>query len=203
MLFRSMLSATACLISNGRLCKQGLVAVQNDEWIVFSFKNNKKMYIEGFGLYYEDTLTFCKGYVVKVNPNQVLPHLNVISAKKVDYETWHKCLGHPSKEILVQLDKNVNGYKKVELPKEKQQCIGCLKGKMKAKPYKESLKRATKPFQLIHMDLMECPIQSYHKYKYICVIVDDFSSYTWIGLLTLKSNTLQFFTTWYNKVNDP
>ena len=147
-------------------------------------------------------LTFCKGYVVKVNPNQVLPHLNVTSAKKVDYETWHKHLGHPSKEILVQLDKNVNRYKKVELPKEKR-CIGCLKGKMKAKPYKESLKRATKPFQLIHMDLMECPIQSYHKYIYICVIVDDFSSYTWIGLLTLKSNTLQFFTTWYNKVNDP
>ena len=110
-----MPSATACLISNGRLCKQGLVAVQNDEWIAFSFKNNKKTYIEGFGLHYKDTLTFCKGYVVKVNPNQVLPHLNVISAKKVDYETWHKRLGHLSKEILVQLDKNVNGYKKVEL----------------------------------------------------------------------------------------
>ena len=31
----------------------------------------------------------------------------------------------------------------------------------------------------------------------------DFSSYTWIGLLTLKSNALQFFTNWYNKVNDP
>ena len=30
-------SATARLILNGRLCKQGLVAVQNDEWIVFSF----------------------------------------------------------------------------------------------------------------------------------------------------------------------
>ena len=53
------------------------------------------------------------------------------------------------------------------------------------------------------MDLMECLIQSYHKYKYICVIVDNFSSYTWIGLLSLKSNTLRFFTTWYNKVNDP
>ena len=74
---------------------------------------------------------------------------------------------------------------------------------MKAQPYKESIKRATKPFQLIHMDLMECPIQSYHKYKYVCVIVDDFSSYTWIGLLSLKFNTLQFFTKWYNKVNDP
>ena len=113
------------------------------------------MYIEGFGLHYEDTLTFCKGYVVKINPDKVLPCLNMISAnafnynliaKPVDYETWHKCLGHPSKEVLVQLDKNVNGYKKVELPKEKQWCIGCLKGKMKAKPYKESLKGLPNPF---------------------------------------------------------
>ena len=78
-----MLSATAHLISNGRLCKQGLVAVQNDEWIVFSFKNNKKMYIEGFGLHFEDMLTFCKGYVVKINPNKVLPHLNVTSANTI------------------------------------------------------------------------------------------------------------------------
>ena len=37
-----------------------------------------------------------------------------------DYETWHKCLGHPSKEILSQLDKDVNGFKKVNIPKEKQ-----------------------------------------------------------------------------------
>ena len=37
-----MPSATAHLISNGRLCKQGLVAVQNDKWIVFSFKTIRK-----------------------------------------------------------------------------------------------------------------------------------------------------------------
>ena len=81
----------------------------------------------------------------------------------------------------------------MNIPKEKQRCEGCLKGKMKAQPYKESLKRASKVFEMIHMDLMECPIQSYHKYQYICVIVDDFSSYTWIGLLSHKSDTLKFF----------
>ena len=58
-----MPSATACLISNGRLCKQGLVAVQNDEWIVFSFKNNKKMYIEGFGLHCWESS--CAGTIAK------------------------------------------------------------------------------------------------------------------------------------------
>jgi hypothetical protein len=197
-----MPSATAHLISNGRLCKQGLVAEQNDECVVFTFKNNQKTYIEGFGLHPNDMLTFCKGYVVITDPEKVLPHL-MESAHKVDYETWHKRLGHPFKNILNELEKNVNRYKKVEIPKEKQRCEGCLKGKMKTQPYKESLKRASKPLEMIHMDLMECPIQSYHKYKYICVVVDDFSSYTWIGLLSLKSDALKFFTNWCNKASSP
>ena len=128
----------------------------------FSFKTNRKTYIEGFGLHYNDTLTFCKGYMVKMNPENVQPRLTVKSAKSVDYETWHKRLGHPSKEILSQLDKNVKGYKKVNIPKEKQRCEGCLKGKMKAQ--QTVLKRASKTLEMIHMDLMECPIQSYHKY---------------------------------------
>ena len=39
-----MLSETAQLILNGRLCKQGLIAVQNDEWIVLSFKTKESVY---------------------------------------------------------------------------------------------------------------------------------------------------------------
>ena len=148
-------------------------------------------------------LTFAKGQVVKMNPKQVQPLMTVKSIKTtIDYEIWHKCFGHPSKNIFLKLKENVNGFDKVEVPKEQQRCIGCLKGKMKAKPYKESIKRATKVFHLIHMDLMECPIQSYHKYKYICVIVDDFSSYTWIGLLSHKNDTLKYFQTWYSRFHD-
>ena len=55
-----------------------------------------------------------------MNPENIQPRLTIKSAKSVDYETWHKRLGHPSKEILSQLDKNVNGYQKMNIPKEKQ-----------------------------------------------------------------------------------
>ncbi len=53
------------------------------------------------------------------------------------------------------------------------------------------------------MDLMTVPVISYHKYKYIVIIVNDFTSYAWIGLIKTKDQTLDFFTSWYNEFADP
>ena len=39
-----MLSASAQLISNGRLCRQGLIATQDNECVVFSFKSDSQVY---------------------------------------------------------------------------------------------------------------------------------------------------------------
>jgi hypothetical protein len=87
----------------------------------------------------------------------------------------------------------VKGYKKVDIPTNKLHCEGCLKGEMKAKPFKHSFKRATSPYEMIHMDVMYVPATSYHKYEYIVVIVDDFSSYTCIGLIKNKRQNSYLF----------
>jgi len=50
---------------------------------------------------------------------------------------------------------------------------------------------------------MTVPVISYHKYKYIVVIVDNFTSYAWIGLIKTKDQTLDFFATWYDEFADP
>ncbi len=50
------------------------------------------------------------------------------------------------------------------------------------------------------MDLKEYPSLSYNKYKYILVVVDDFSSYVWLGFLKHKSETITVFQRWYAKV---
>ncbi len=50
------------------------------------------------------------------------------------------------------------------------------------------------------MDLKEYPSLSYNKYKYILVVVDDFSSYIWLGFLKHKSETITVFQRWYAKV---
>ena len=60
---------------------------------------------------------------------------------------------------------------------------------MHNKPFPPSEKRALKPFNLIHADLIELPIRSYHKKKWVCMIMDDYSSYAYCFLLQSKYET--------------
>ena len=47
------------------------------------------------------------------------------------------------------------------------------------------------------MDLMEMPMVSYHKYKYVMIIVDDYTSYIWGGLLRAKNDAITYFEHWF------
>ena len=48
----------------------------------------------------------------------------------------------------------------------------------------------TEPLQLLHIDLCgPSAVESLHKKKYILVIVDDFTKFTWVFVLRLKSET--------------
>ena len=60
---------------------------------------------------------------------------------------------------------------------------------MHNKPFPPSEKRALKPFDLIHADLIELPIRSYHKKKWVCMLMDDYSSYAYCFLLRSKDET--------------
>jgi transposase InsO family protein len=51
-----------------------------------------------------------------------------------------------------------------------------------------SSSRASAPFDKIHLDLKQFPIESYHRHKYFISFVDDCSAYSWIMLLRQKSS---------------
>ena len=68
-------------------------------------------------------------------------------------------------------------------------CVGCNLGKMTQKHFPISQSRASSPFELIHMDLVEMPVLSYHKYKYVLTILDDHTSYAFTRNLRHKSET--------------
>ena len=55
--------------------------------------------------------------------------------------------------------------------------------------FEDSTSCASKPFELIHSDLKELPVLSYHHYKWFVTFLDDFTSYGWIVLLRKKSDT--------------
>ena len=51
-------------------------------------------------------------------------------------------------------------------------------------------RRATQPFQLIHSNLKSFHINSYHKYRYVIVFFDDYTSNAWTVKLHTKDAAL-------------
>jgi len=106
-----------------------------------------------------------------------------------DYWTWHKHLGHMSEQAFRQLMDNTKDFPCVKIPKSTPVCPSCAQGKMASKPFPDSQSRATANSELIHSDLKELPMISYHKYKYFIIFVDDQSGSMFTFNLRQKSNT--------------
>jgi hypothetical protein len=100
---------------------------------------------------------------------------------KVNYDIWHKHLGHPFKDML----KCVKGLKDFPndpvFPEHSPLYRGCAEGKLHSKSFLESDSQATMPFALVHSDLKEFPIESYSKFKYLVSFLDDYSEYLMPG----------------------
>jgi transposase InsO family protein len=115
----------------------------------------------------------------------------------VDYEIIHRRLGHPSKDVIQQARKHLKDFPKIEVPKKEHLCPGCALGKMSNRSFPAAPQRASKPFELIHSDLKSLPVESYHRFKYIIVFFDDYTSHTWTVNMRTKdaaiSATKQFF----------
>lgn len=110
----------------------------------------------------------------------------------VNYDLLHKRFGHPSKDVLRKAQEHTKNFPKgITFPKENPVCRGCAEGKMPSKSYPQSESRTTEPFELIHSDLKELPVQSYHKYEYFMVFLDDNSSHGWITHLRKKSDAVK------------
>jgi transposase InsO family protein len=111
----------------------------------------------------------------------------------MDYDIWHKRLGHPSQAVLRRAKELKDFLNDLVFPEHSPLCRGCAEGKLHSKSFPESDSRATKLFQIVHSDLKEFPIESYSKYKYLVSFIDDYSSNAWVALLRKKSETLNAF----------
>ena len=73
----------------------------------------------------------------------------------------------------------------------------CQLGKQtKAKHPGTQTSATSRPLDLLHLDLMgRTRIESLSGKRYIMVVVDDFTRYTWVFLLRSKSNALKYIET--------
>nr|GEW29015.1 retrovirus-related Pol polyprotein from transposon TNT 1-94 [Tanacetum cinerariifolium] len=102
---------------------------------------------------------------------------------------WHQRLSHLNFATINNLVKNnlVQGLPKMKFKKD-HLCSACEQGKINQKNHKSKTAFASnKPLYLLHMDLCgPMRIQSINGKRYVLVVVDDYSQYTWVFFLHSK-----------------
>nr|GEW72887.1 hypothetical protein [Tanacetum cinerariifolium] len=113
---------------------------------------------------------------------------------------WHRRLSHLNFDTINLLSKNdiVVGLPKLKFVKD-HLCSSCELGKAKRKSFHTKTTPSSKRrLQLLHMDLCgPMRVASINGKRYVLVIVDDYSRYTWTHFLRLFMHTLLqkgFFT---------
>nr|GEU97110.1 hypothetical protein [Tanacetum cinerariifolium] len=107
---------------------------------------------------------------------------------------WHRHLSHLNFDTINLLSKNdiVVGLPKLKFVKD-HLCSSCELGKAKRKSFHTKLTPSSKRrLQLLHMDLCgPMQVASINEKRYVLVIVDNYSKYTWTHFLRSKDETLE------------
>ncbi|KAI3771062.1 hypothetical protein L6452_02215 [Arctium lappa] len=116
---------------------------------------------------------------------------------------WHRRLSHQHFRDLNKLRTQQLVTRLPELKIEQDiLCSACAKGKMKRSSHKlKMLSNCNKCLELIHMDLCgPMRTQSINGKKYILVMVDEFSRYTWLEFLRQKSEAPDLIIKFIKKI---
>ncbi|GJS04969.1 retrovirus-related pol polyprotein from transposon TNT 1-94 [Tanacetum coccineum] len=116
-------------------------------------------------------------------------------ASKTKSWLWHRRLSHLNFGAINHLAKNglVQGLLKLNFEKD-HLCSACAMGKSKKQSHKpKSEDTNQKKLYLLHMDLCgPMRVASINRKKYILVIMDDYSRFTWVKFLASKDEAPDF-----------
>ncbi|GKA25390.1 retrovirus-related pol polyprotein from transposon TNT 1-94 [Tanacetum coccineum] len=116
-------------------------------------------------------------------------------ASKTKSWLWHRRLSHLNFGAINHLARHglVRGLPKLKFEKD-HLCSACAMGKSKKKPHKpKSEDTNQEKLYLLHMDLCgPMHVASVNGKKYILVIVDDYSRFTWVKFLRSKDEAPDF-----------
>ncbi|GJW96137.1 retrovirus-related pol polyprotein from transposon TNT 1-94 [Tanacetum coccineum] len=174
------------------------------------FRNDNFAAITGYGYYIHSNITICHVYYVEGDDLLTGGHdsnLYIISISDMAASSpvclvskatstkswlWHRRLSHlnfGTINDLTRLDL-VDGLPKFKYGKD-HLCSACERGKSKKASHPPKLVPSDySKLELLHMDLCgPMRVASINGKKYILVIVDDFSRYTWVYFLRSKDDT--------------
>jgi hypothetical protein len=112
--------------------------------------------------------------------------------ERVSVDSWHRRLGHPALWIVQQV------IFKHSIPvlsnKSSKVCSACQQGKMHRLHFGSTSSVSSSPLSLLFLDVWgPAPLLSINNKRYYLSIVDDFSWYSWLFPITLKSDALSIF----------
>ena len=161
------------LLSISQICNQDFMVLFSKGKCLVMNESRKKL-ISGVR-----TLDNCYGLV---------PDADIVcnSIRLPNEDLWHQWMGHASYKHLSIISKHelVLGIPKLSRMSNVV-CGPCHLGKqMKAKHPGTQTSVTSRPLELLHLDLMgPTRIESLGGKKYILVVVDDFTRYTWVIFL--------------------
>ena len=80
-------------------------------------------------------------------------------------------------------------------------CDACMSSKSHRLPYSISSHQTSKALEIIHSDLWgPSPVISHAGNRYYVMFIDDFTRYTWLYPLKLKSDVFQGFIDFQHRV---
>ncbi|KAK1414838.1 hypothetical protein QVD17_30597 [Tagetes erecta] len=161
----------------------------DNEWVVVKAPRDRDVYKLDMSQIDAETETTC-----------LIAH-----ASNDESQLWHRRLGHSNFRNMNRL---VTGNHAVGIPSKKfsttDLCPACLKGKQHRMSFKSKPENSiSKPLQMLHMDLFgPTNVQSIGKKSYCLVIIDDFTRFSWVYFLHVKSETAELLKEFIIKVEN-
>lgn len=104
-----------------------------------------------------------------------------------NYNLWHQCLGHPSHDNIIHINKV---FSLPNMFKSPSPCDTCFAAKHKRLPFPVSIFHFAQCFNLIHMDIWDpIYVSSMFGRRYFLTVINDHGCFCWIFLMRHKSET--------------
>ncbi|GJU47114.1 retrovirus-related pol polyprotein from transposon TNT 1-94 [Tanacetum coccineum] len=166
---------------------------------------SKVYYVEGLGHNLFSVGQFCNNlYTLSLRDMMASSPIYLLSkASKTKSWLWHRRLSHLNFGAINHLARHglVRGLPKLKFEKD-HLCSACVMGKSKKKPYKpKSEDTNQEKLYLLHMDLCgPMRVASVNGKKYILVIVNDYSRFTWVKFLRSKDKAPDFIIKFHKMI---
>ncbi len=128
------------------------------------------------------------------------------SRTKATWDLWHRRLAHLGFDSMKLLFGGLSTGSSIARTGHSTSirgcaCEGCVMGKIVRLPFPPSSSHAKNVLDLVHTDLCgPMGVDSIGGARYVMVLVDDHSRYTWVYFLRAKSDATKFFKDWLIKV---